>query len=48
MSLVSQILVDEDEDAMYTQLLKQPVDTDNKPTKPSSQSKVHANRMCKY
>ena len=32
----------EDEDAMYAQLLKQPVDTDNRPTKPSSGSKVHA------
>ena len=32
----------EDEDAMYAQLLKQPVDTDNTPTKPSSGSKVHA------
>ena len=27
---------------MYTQLLKQPVDTDNRPTKPSSGSKVQA------
>ena len=32
----------EDEDAMYAQLLKQPVDTDNRPTKPSSGSKIHA------
>ena len=32
----------EDEDAMYAQLLKQPVDTDNRPTKSSSGSKVHA------
>ena len=31
----------EDEDATYTQLLKQPADN-NKPDKPSSGSKVHA------
>ena len=33
----------EDEESMYTQLLKQPAENDNdKPDKPSSGSKVHA------
>ena len=32
----------EDEDTMYAELLKQPVNTDNRPNKPSSVSKVHA------